>query len=190
MFKLLLQTFLKKRSLFVAGMSYFVKSLRNVIGLASTKKSMIFYTCGIRDVVLRIFIQMAQCCKKRQQQSKKVFRTIALISFVLQMGGQIHGNVLTPLRVIELLVRLEMLQKKQLHPGWKEFRNYPKGTRHKISRIWASLVVFIRLCLTNDQLKKTKKPRVAKKSKQRSNTAFFVNPAGGKHRLASCHMEE
>ena len=151
---------------------------------------MIFYTCGIRDVVLRIFIQMAQCCKKRQQQSKKVFRTIALISFVLQMGGQIHGNVLTPLRVIELLVRLEMLQKKQLHPGWKEFRNYPKGTRHKISRIWASLVVFIRLCLTNDQLKKTKKPRVAKKSKQRSNTAFFVNPAGGKHRLASCHMEE
>ena len=27
----------------------------------STKKSMTFYTCGIRDVVLQIFIQMAQC---------------------------------------------------------------------------------------------------------------------------------
>ena len=40
--KLLLQTFLKKRSLFVASMNYFVKSLRNVIGLASTKKLMTF----------------------------------------------------------------------------------------------------------------------------------------------------
>ena len=39
----------------------FCESLRNVIGLASTKKSMTFYTCSIKDVVLRIFIQMAQC---------------------------------------------------------------------------------------------------------------------------------
>ena len=39
----------------------FCESLRNVIGLASTKKSMGFYFCGIRDVVLPIFIQMAQC---------------------------------------------------------------------------------------------------------------------------------
>ena len=38
-------------------------------------------------------------------------------------GGKIHGKVLTPLKKVELLVRLEMLQKKQLHPGWKEFRN-------------------------------------------------------------------
>ena len=39
--KLLLQTFLKKRSLFVASMNYFVKSLRNVICLVSTKKSVL-----------------------------------------------------------------------------------------------------------------------------------------------------
>ena len=50
--KLLLQTFLKKRNLIVTSIKYFAKSLRNVIGLASTKKSMKFYTCGIRDVVL------------------------------------------------------------------------------------------------------------------------------------------
>ena len=48
----MLQTFLKKRSLFVASMNYFMKCLRNLIGLASTKKSMTFYTCGIRDFVL------------------------------------------------------------------------------------------------------------------------------------------
>ena len=71
--KLLLQTFLKKRSLFVACMNYYVKSLRNIIGLASTKKSMTFYTCGIRDLALRVFIQMTQCWKKRQWRSKKVF---------------------------------------------------------------------------------------------------------------------
>ena len=40
-------------------------------------------TSGIRDAVLRIFIQMAQCWKKKQWRSKKVFRTVALISFVL-----------------------------------------------------------------------------------------------------------
>ena len=140
---------------------------------------MIFYTCGIRDVVLRIFIQMAQCCKKRQQQLKEVFRTVALISFVIQMGGQIHGNVLTPLRAIELLVRLEILQKKQLHPGWKKFRNYPKGTHQKISRIPASLVVFKRLCLTKDQLKKTKKPRVAK-NPNKDSTQNFLSILPGK----------
>ena len=38
----------------------FCESLRNVIGQASTKKSMGFYFCGIRDVVLPIFIQMVQ----------------------------------------------------------------------------------------------------------------------------------
>ena len=38
-----------------------VASKRNVIGLASTKKSITSYTCGIRNVVVRIFIQMFQC---------------------------------------------------------------------------------------------------------------------------------
>ena len=46
---------------YVASMNYFVKNLRNVIGLASTKKSMTFYSCGIRDVVVRMFIRMVQC---------------------------------------------------------------------------------------------------------------------------------
>ena len=41
------------------------------------------YTYGIRDVVLRIFIQTAQCWKRKQWQLKKFFRTVALISFVL-----------------------------------------------------------------------------------------------------------
>ena len=46
-----LETFLKNRSLSVASMNYSVKSLRNIIGLASTNKSVTFYICGIRDVV-------------------------------------------------------------------------------------------------------------------------------------------
>ena len=44
-------------------------------------------------------------------------------AFVLQMGGYIHGKVLSQLKKVELLVRLQMLQKKKLHPGLKEFRN-------------------------------------------------------------------
>ena len=52
---------LKEEKSIIASMNYIVKSLSNVIGLASTRKSMTFYTCGIRDAVLQIFIQMTQC---------------------------------------------------------------------------------------------------------------------------------
>ena len=58
--KLLQQTFLQERNLFVASMNYFVKSPRNVTDLAKTKKSITFDTCSIKDVEPRIFIQMAQ----------------------------------------------------------------------------------------------------------------------------------
>ena len=69
--KLQRQTLLKKRSLFVASMHYFVKSLRNVICLGTTKKSMAFYTCGIRDVVLRIFIQNGPMLKEETMAIKE-----------------------------------------------------------------------------------------------------------------------
>ena len=68
-----------------------------------------------------------------------------------------------------------MLQKKQLHPGWKEFRNQPKGTHQKISGIWTSLFFF-----DKGLVEKGKEAKGGKKSKQRFTIAFFVNAAGEK----------
>ena len=68
-----------------------------------------------------------------------------------------------------------MLQKKQLHPGWKEFRNQPKGTHQKISGIWTSLFFF---------WQRTSWKRQRSEGWQKIQTkiyhSFFVNAAGEK----------
>ena len=62
-------------------MNYFVKSLRNVITLASTKKSMTFYTCDIRDVVLQIFIQNGPILKEEAMTIKESLQDSSLDQF-------------------------------------------------------------------------------------------------------------
>ena len=140
--KLLLQTFLKNRSLFVASMNYFVKSLRNIISLASTKKSMTFYTCGIRDVVLRIFIQMGQCWKKRQWQSNKVFHA--------SDGWLDTWKSVYAIKERRIVGEAGDVAEEKIISWMERIQELPKGARQKISGIWTSLVVFLRLCLTKD----------------------------------------
>ena len=59
--KLLLQLLLKKKRPFAFSSNYFVKNLTNEIALASTGKLIGISMSGTRDVVLSIFMQMAQC---------------------------------------------------------------------------------------------------------------------------------
>ena len=59
--KLLLQIVLKKRKPLAIGLNYFVKSLRNKIALANTRKLIRFYSNDIIDVMLLIFTEITQC---------------------------------------------------------------------------------------------------------------------------------